>query len=83
MRPDQTSFCADCSHRFEAARLPATQHTRLAARIARLERALLFRQMRRAGVRIVDWDVRDPFEGVMATALAGGPVATRPLGLLR
>ncbi|MCA9987014.1 MAG: DUF58 domain-containing protein [Anaerolineales bacterium] len=34
----------------------------MSARIARLERALLFQKVRAAGVQMIEWDVRQPFE---------------------
>lgn len=67
---------------FERRGLPDTPHVELAARIARLERAVLFRRLRRAGVRVVDWDVAQPFERVVAAQLARQPPATRPMGVI-
>lgn len=67
---------------FERRRLPDTPQVAIAARIARLERALLFRRLRRAGVRLVDWDVSQPFERVVATQLARQPAFTRPVGIV-
>lgn len=68
---------------FERRALPGTPQVEMAARIARLERALLFRRLRRAGIRIVDWDVDEPFERALAAQLAYQPAATRPMGILR
>lgn len=36
--------------------------TRMAARIARLERIILLNQLRQAGVRVLDWDTLIPFD---------------------
>ncbi len=68
---------------FEQRLLPATPQVEMAARLARVERALLFRRLHRAGVRLVDWDVDEPFERVVATQLARQPAFTRPMGYLR
>lgn len=68
---------------FERRTLPETPQVEMAARLARVERALLFRKLRRAGVRLVDWDVDEPFERVVATQLARQPAITRPMGYLR
>ena len=38
-------------------------------RIARLERALLLRQLRRAGIQVVDWQVDRPFDQAVHTSL--------------
>ena len=45
--------------------LSLTRNTTLAqmsARVARLERALLFQKVRSAGIQVIEWDVRLPFE---------------------
>lgn len=39
---------------------PSTPETLLAARYARLERSLLFKQLVRAGIQVADWDVDQP-----------------------
>jgi uncharacterized protein (DUF58 family) len=49
---------------FEAAGLAQTRTTQLASRIARLQRAVLLRRLRGAGIRVVDWDVSQPFEKI-------------------
>jgi len=49
---------------FEAAGLAQTTTTRLASRIARLQRAVLLRRLRGAGIHVVDWDVSQPFEKI-------------------
>ena len=47
---------------FEQSYLPRQPEVRLAARIIRMERELLFKRLQRAGVRIVEWDVAQPFD---------------------
>lgn len=41
----------------------------LGARLARVNRALLFRKLRQAGVRVVNWDVRQPLDKIIRTHL--------------
>jgi uncharacterized protein (DUF58 family) len=59
----------------------ATEATQIAMRIAQLERALLFRQMRQAGIRVVNWRIDDPLDQVIRQSLMR-PV-TRDSGVLR
>lgn len=42
----------------------------VALRIARLERALLFRQLRQAGVQVVNWRIEDPLDQVIRQRVA-------------
>ncbi len=49
---------------FEANKLAQSKNTRLAGRILRLQRNMLFRRLRGAGIRVVDWDTSQPFEKV-------------------
>ena len=67
--PDPISFEARC--------LPDTPSVRLAARVARLDREVALRRLRRAGIQVVDWDVAQPFDWVVKSALS------RPAGFLR
>jgi uncharacterized protein (DUF58 family) len=55
--PDPVAFEAR-----QLGRLPEVGAVKLAARIARLERKLLLEQLQQAGVRVLDWDVTEPFE---------------------
>jgi uncharacterized protein (DUF58 family) len=52
----------------------------LAARIARLERTLQLRYLRRAGVQVVDWQVDQPFDRVIHATLAQAPQWHRAVG---
>jgi hypothetical protein len=49
----------------------------LAARIARLERILMLRGLRRSGIQVVDWNTSQPFEQTARAALS------RPASFLR
>lgn len=51
----------------------------LAGRIARLERRVLLRQLRQAGIPIVDWQVDKPLDQAVLTSLGRVPRSTRPL----
>ena len=56
--------------RFEAPPTPATATEELAMRCAQAERELMHNSLRRAGVQVVDWDVSQPLETLVRTALA-------------
>jgi uncharacterized protein (DUF58 family) len=43
---------------YEQAALPPSDALRLAARLARIERELLFRELRQSGIQVLNWDVR-------------------------
>jgi uncharacterized protein (DUF58 family) len=49
---------------FEAQGLKPSEATRLAIRLAQLERSLLLNQLRRADIRVLDWPVEIPFAEV-------------------
>ena len=53
----------------------------LAARIARLERVLLLRKLRQAGVQVVDWQVDKPFDQVVHASLGRMPHWFRAVGV--
>ncbi|MBN1979018.1 MAG: DUF58 domain-containing protein [Anaerolineae bacterium] len=55
---------------FEARLLKPDKAVDLAVRIARLERLLLLRQLRRAGIQVVDWQVDRPFDQAIHTSLS-------------
>jgi len=65
---------------FEAKSLAPQPGVALATRIARLERTLLLRKLRRAGIRIVDWRVDKPLDQVIHASLGRGPHMMRALG---
>ena len=70
--PDPVSFALEA--------LGAQADVALAARIARLERTLQLRYLRRAGVQVVDWRVDQPFDRVIHATLARMPQWQRPVG---
>jgi uncharacterized protein (DUF58 family) len=55
----------------------------LATRIARLERVLLLRKLRQAGVQVVDWQVDKPFGQVAHAALSRAPRWFQAMGVRR
>ncbi len=65
---------------FEAQALGDSPDVALAARIARLERTLQLRYLRRAGVQVVDWRVDRPFDQVIHATLARTPQWHRAVG---
>lgn len=67
---------------FELSNLPDSPRVRLAGRIASLERAVLFRRLRQAGIRIVGWDVSAPLQQAVAMSLARQPTWARPMGVV-
>ncbi len=62
----------------ETKRLRPSRDVELAARIARLERGLLLRALRQAGILALDWDVETPFHHVAQVALRRSPLWLRP-----
>jgi uncharacterized protein (DUF58 family) len=66
---------------FEARMLSAQPDVELAARIALLERTLLLRKLRRAGIQVVDWQVDQPFDRVVHASLDRTPQWLRAVGV--
>lgn len=66
---------------FEARTLEADPAVSLALRIARLERGLLVRQLQRAGIRTVDWQVDTPFDVAVHARLSRQPSQFRGIGI--
>ncbi len=56
---------------FEARHMPASIETRMAVRIARLERLLLLQPLRQAGIQVLDWDVSAPFDQAVQAITRG------------
>jgi hypothetical protein len=52
---------------------------KLAERIARLEREILLRDLRHAGIQVVNWNVEQPFEYVARAALSRPPSFLRAI----
>jgi uncharacterized protein (DUF58 family) len=61
---------------FEHSFLTASPQTELAARILQIERQSLLRELIQGGVRVINWDVRQPFEQVVQE-LSQFPIITR------
>ncbi len=57
-----------------------SQELALALRLARLERQLLLRKLRNAGIPVVDWDVETPFDQTVHAALGRLPLWFRAMG---
>jgi uncharacterized protein (DUF58 family) len=66
---------------FEANILRNQTQVGLAFRIARLERALLLRKLRTAGILVVDWPVTRPLEEAIQRSLGRRPAWFRAIGL--
>jgi uncharacterized protein (DUF58 family) len=62
---------------FEQRILDNSKDVALAVRIARLERAHLFQQLRQAGVQVFEWRVEQPFHQVARQALSRVPIWAR------
>lgn len=50
---------------WEAAHLPQTAATTLGTRLARIERTVAIRELTRAGIQVVQWNVNEPLEKVV------------------
>jgi uncharacterized repeat protein (TIGR01451 family) len=66
---------------FETAGLANTRTNLLAGRIVQLQRAVLLRRLRGAGIHVVDWDTSQPFEKIARSELE--PRLVLPRGVLR
>jgi uncharacterized protein (DUF58 family) len=64
----------------EAASLPGNDAVRQATRILSLRRRVTLQRLRHAGVQVVDWDVAQPFEQVVESALSRPPSFMRAIG---
>jgi uncharacterized protein (DUF58 family) len=58
----------------------AAREVALAARIASVERGLLLRQIKQAGIRVVDWDVTSPIDQAIHSSLGRMPYWFRTVG---
>lgn len=64
---------------FERAGLAADgKHVAAATRLARLERTILLKRLRQAGVQIVDWAVDQPLDQAVLVSLGRSPKWARP-----
>jgi len=64
---------------FEAKAFPASLELQQAIRLARIERRVLLSKLARLGVRVVNWQVDQPFEQTMYAALGRRPMFRRNL----
>jgi uncharacterized protein (DUF58 family) len=58
---------------FELSYLPANETIQLAGRVIHMERAMLLQKMGRAGIHVLDWDVKDPFDLFVKRRLSRPP----------
>ena len=58
---------------FELSYLQKAGNVDLASRVIRMERKLLLQRVQRAGVQVLEWDVRDPFDQVVKRNLSHPP----------
>jgi len=65
---------------FELLYLPDTSDVRLAGRVLRMERNLLLKNLQRAGVQVLDWNVSEPFDQVIKRRLGPPPALLRAVG---
>lgn len=69
---------------FQRRSMPIIRETELGARLANIERKLLFNELRQAGIIVLDWDVSVPFGQAMQSALSRLWMWSHPfLGRLR
>ena len=67
--------------KFELSYLPsADPNVGLAGRVVQMERGLLLQRLQRAGILVVDWDIREPFDAVVRRRLGRVPLWLRAYG---
>lgn len=67
--------------KFELSYLPAdNSNVALAGRVLQMERSLLLQRLQRAGIHVVDWDVKEPFDSVVRRRLGRVPLWLRAYG---
>ncbi len=64
---------------YESGNLPSSKALDIASRILRIEREILLHRLKRAGVQVVNWDTRLPFENVIQGALSRPPAWMRAI----
>jgi uncharacterized protein (DUF58 family) len=65
---------------FETSYLSNDPSVQVAARVVRMERALMLHNLQRSGVQTLNWDVTQPFDQVMARQLGRPPGWLRAVG---
>ena len=68
---------------FEAKHLEASPTIDLAMRITRLERLMVLRKLRRVGIQVVDWQVKQSFDKLMRASLVRPPNPSRIVRIAR
>jgi uncharacterized protein (DUF58 family) len=68
---------------FEQKTLAKGCDVKLAARVARLERELLLRKLRQAGIHVLDWQVETLFYHAASATLSRSPLWLRAVGIER
>jgi predicted methyltransferase len=66
--------------KFELSYLPKSRNVDLASRVIAMERKLLFQRVHHAGIQVLEWDVRDPFDQVVKRKLSHPPAWVRTVG---
>ena len=67
--------------KFEFSYLPEPNpNVDLAGRVIHMERVILLQKMQRAGIHVLDWDVREPFDLLVKRRLGHSPVWLRAIG---
>jgi len=66
--------------KFELSYLPQSQNVDLASRVIAMERNILLQKVQHAGIQVMEWDVRDPFDQVVKRKLSHPPGWLRSVG---
>lgn len=65
---------------FEMAGLEPVPTVEMAGRVVRMERELFLMKLKRAGIQVLDWNVKHPFDQVVGAALGRPPAWLRAVG---
>lgn len=65
---------------YELAHLPGGREIELAGRVLRMEREILLQKLSRAGVQLLNWDIRQPLDQAVSAALGRPPAWLRAVG---
>lgn len=65
---------------FELDNLPSSPTNDAAARVVRMERQLFLMRLKRAGVQVLDWNVKHPFDQMVGAALGRPPAWLKAVG---
>ncbi len=78
--PNAVRFEMDLMSKTNLSQSKQAETMRQAARILAMRRHITLQRLRHAGVQIVDWDVKQPFEKVAESALSRPPTFMRAIG---